>query len=345
MKCRLVEQGLSACGNRIVSINGTIASPCEIGIKYENGKWYRLIYDYVLSRPEDYLSIYQSACNHRCLFCHSHYFSQHGIGTWMSAEDIVEVARVYLEMVTVKEPRERATMWHASDLCKHCGYCIEYGIRGHLCPKVLKPSQVILSPQGYGPARNIISFTGGDLYCRTEFYTETFKMIKREFGDELWIHIETNGYGLTQKNLIELISAGLDSVWLDMKAYNGKVYRELCGTSNDVILSLPARMKDLGIIFEVVLLYIPHWVELDQLKQFAELLVEVDPYVPTTLLAYFPEYKLSEPPPTLNDMVKAYRVLKSEGLKKVKIGNIGVFCKSLEEINKLIENIGLEAVS
>ncbi|RLE63083.1 MAG: radical SAM protein [Thermoprotei archaeon] len=345
MKCRLIEEGLEPWGNTITTPNGTKSLPCDAGIRYKDGKWYRLIYDYVLSRPEDYLSIYQSSCNHKCLFCHSHYFSQHSIGTWMSAEDIVEIASIYLDMVTVKEPRERATMWHASDLCRHCGYCIEYEVRGRMCPGVLKPSQVVLSPQGYGPARNIVSFTGGDLYCRIEFYEETFKLMKHEFGDELWIHIETNGYGLTQRNLTELVSAGLDSVWLDMKAYDSRIYRRLCGTSNETILTLPARMKDLDLIFEVVLLYIPHWVELDQLRMFAELLVEVDPYIPTMLLAYFPEYRLNDPPPTLDNMIKAYKILKNSGLKRVKLGNIGVFCRSREEIDRLVESVGLEAIS
>jgi hypothetical protein len=30
----------------------------------------------------------------------------------------------------------------------------------------------VLSPQGFGPARNIVAFTGGDVMCCPEFYGE-----------------------------------------------------------------------------------------------------------------------------------------------------------------------------
>ena len=161
----------------------------------------------------------------------------------------------YYDEITVWEPRERATMWHASDLCAHRGYCVKYGEVGQFCPKKLTPDKIKLSPQGYGPARNVISFTGGDLYCQPTFYVNTFKLIKRELSN-LWIHIETNGYGLTPKNLELLYEAGLDSIWLDLKACNEDTYRRLCGTTNKWILELPARIKDIGLILEVVLLYI-----------------------------------------------------------------------------------------
>ncbi len=264
----------------------------------------------------------------------------------MSPRDIVEEVGKYLEIVTVREPRDRATMWHASDLCAHCGWCKIYGEPGPFCPRKLDPGKILLSPQGWGPARNIVSFTGGDLLCRPRFYVETFRAIKREYGDEVWIHVETNGYGLTDKNLELLYEAGLDSVWLDMKAFSEDIYRMLCGTTNRWILDLPAKIRDLGIVLEVVLLYIPSLVELDEFRKFAELLVNVDPYIPTMILAFFPEYMLRHVrEPTYEEIVQAYRVLKSYGLKNVKIGNVSVVCRDVECVKKLIEEVGRESVA
>ncbi|MET1159334.1 MAG: radical SAM protein [Thermoprotei archaeon] len=343
MKCPLKVQGFEPC-NCIVYVNDSEYLPCRAGLRVEGNRIYRLIYDVVLSRPEDYLSIYQSGCNHNCLKCHSWYFTQYARGYWYSPEDIVREVLEYREKVTVWESRERATMWHASDLCSHCGQCILSGKPGPLCPRRLKPDQVLWSPQGYGPARNIVSFTGGDLYCQPAFYVRTFKLIKREAPD-MWIHIETNGYGLTPRNLETLYSAGLDSVWLDMKAYREDVYRLLCGTGNKHILELPGLIHDMGIVLEIVLLYIPGMVENDQLEEFAELIAGVDPYTPVMLLAFFPEYKLTNyRSPTLEEMISGYKAL-SKKLHRVRIGNISVFCKTWECVEKLMKTIGREALA
>jgi len=237
-------------------------------------------------------------------------------------------------------------MWHASDLCAHCGLCIEYGVRGKYCPGKLKEAQIVFSPQGYGPARNIISFTGGDVYCCYELYCDIFSKIKKEYGDELWIHIETNGYGLVRPILERLYSSGLDSIWLDMKAFHDDVYRKLCGTTNKWILEVPQVCKDLGIVLEVVLLYIPGIVELNEIMTFGKYLAEVDRRIPVMVLAFFPRYKLSDRrEPTYDEMVSAYRILRNMGMENVKLGNVGVFCKTNDEVDKLIAEIGREAVS
>ena len=346
MPCNLAAQGFPSCGNLVRSADGTrVGTPCELGILEAGGTIYRLIYDIVLSRPEDYLSIYQSCCNHRCAMCHSWYFSQIAIGSWYSPRDILRAVLDYVEKVTVWEPRHRATMWHASDLCAHCGYCRVKGEPGPYCPRVLKKEQVVLSPQGWGPARNIISFTGGDLYCQPKFYVETFRLIKKELSN-VWIHIETNGYGLIPKNLELLYEAGLDSIWLDMKAYKEDTYQMLCGTTNKWILELPARIKDMGLVLEIVLLYIPTIVEIEDIEGFAKLIADVDKDIPVMLLAFFPEFMLTNlRGPTYEEIVKAYKVLKSYGLKNVRIGNVGVFCRDDACINKLINEVGREAVA
>ncbi len=345
-KCFISFQGFEPC-RCLVYTDNNMGLPCNIGLRIKNREIYRLVYDVVLSRPEDYLSVYQSCCNHNCLKCHSWYFTQIARGSWYSPKQILEEVLAYSEQVTVWEPRSRATMWHASDLCSHCGLCKTTGKYGPFCPRKLSPDKIVLSPQGWGPARNIVSFTGGDLYCQPAFYIKAFKLIKREVPD-MWIHIETNGYGLTPKNLELLYEAGLDSIWLDLKAFDEGTYRLLCGTTNKWILRIPEIVKDRGldIVLEVVLLYIPGLVELDQMERFAEHLARIDKYIPITLLAFFPEYKLRHlNPPTLEDMVKAYNVMRRYGLVNVKVGNVGVVCRTRECVENLIERIGRRAVA
>ena len=156
---------------------------------------------------------------------------------------------------------------------------------------------------------------------------------------------ETNGWGLTDENLDLLQGAGLDSYWLDIKAFSCDTYKELCGVSNERILGLPAKILDRGFVLEVLSLYIPGYVGTNQLTRMAELLAEVDPHVPFTLLAFFPAYKLkNNRPPTFLEMLRAYAAVKSTGLKNVKLGNCHVFAKTRREWDYLIAAVGKEAI-
>ena len=340
--CSMVSQGFSP-GSCMVHVGKDAEKrACDSTLRIGDDGLERVIKSVHLSRPEDYLSIYQSGCNHDCLKCHSHDFSKVLNGRWMSTDQIAKSAAEYRENVTVFEPRKAATSWHAHRLCRHCGSCVLYGEYSEKCPRKLKPEQIVLSPQGFGPARNIIAFTGGDIMCKPEFYIEVAKKIKKE-NDDLWILLETNGYGLTPKNLEEYASGGIDAFWLDIKAYSEDTYKKLCGTTNKQILESVQRIVDLDFTLEVLTLYIPFFVETDEHEKIAELIASVDPKIPTTLLAFFPCYKLTEPiyrAPRREEMVDSYKAMKNKGLKNLRIGNLGTFLKDNSDMQYLEEQLG-----
>jgi len=336
----MVEQGYEMGDCLVEMPDGRKRRACEATLRQEDGLFSRLIESAHLSRPEHYLSIYQSGCNHSCLKCHSWEFSQRYSGRWYSTEEIAELAHRYERYVTWWEPRERATMWHGADLCRSCGSCVLTGVRSSLCPGILKPDQVVLGPQGFGPARNIVAFTGGDVACCADFYARATERIKRRC-ENMWVLLETNGYGLTPGNLDLLAEAGLDSFWLDIKAYDEEVYQRLCGTTNEWILKAPGEILKRGFVLEVLTLFIPGWVETDQIAKIAQLVAELDEGVPFTVLAFFPAYRMSDnPPPTLSQMLEAYSAVKDAGLKNVKLGNCSVFAKTGEDWEALLEGVG-----
>lgn len=320
--CNLVRQGYDK-GSCLTETGKKLEPACESTLR-QNDTVYRLIHEAHLSRPEHYFSVYQSGCNLSCRKCHSWEFSQVANGYWVSPRDILDMAKNYELLVTYVEKRETVTAYHGEDLCLCCGKCVT-DYRPESCPNVLDPTQIILSPQGWGPARNIVGFTGGDLTCCPEFYAECANLIKKETN--LYVLIETNGYGLTPENLEILKKAGVDSFWLDIKAFDDKVHRELTGVSNERILELPQEMKDSGFVLEVLSLYIPTWVERDQIRKIARLLARVDPEIPFTILAYFPAYKMTVRSPALDEMADAYDAAKSEGLQNVRMGNLGVLSR------------------
>lgn len=329
--CHLVEQGFEQ-GSCLTFENNKKDLACRVTLKWEGDTPYRLIHSYAHKAPECYFSIYQSGCNWSCLKCHSWHFSKYASGMWMSPEDIAKLALDYAELNKknmYREPREHVTSWHAHELCHACGTCILTGERSKYCPGKLKLDQITLLDNGaWGPARNIISFTGGDLACQPEWYAEAAQEIK-SLSRDLWVLFETNGYGLTPKNLDLFREAGIDSFWLDIKAYDNGIHKKLTGASNKWILRLPEEITARDFVLEVLSLYIPGWVETDQIGKIAELLAQVDSTIPFTVLAFFPEYKLTDiPSPNFQQMIETYYAVRDAGLKNIKLGNIGMFAKT-----------------
>ncbi len=248
-KCQLKKQGLLP-GSCLVKIDGKRRPACQATLKYEKGDIYRLITSVHLSRPENYLSIYQSGCNFSCRKCHSWYFSKVQDGAWYTPEDILKKSMEYEKLVNLEEPRERATAWHAHETCRCCGSCVTYGWRSSTCPGILDTEAILFSPQGFGPAKNIVAFTGGDVTCCPEFYEECARLIKTQTN--LWVLIETNGFGLTPQNLDRLQASGVDAFWLDIKAHDAEKHKWLTGCSNEHILRLPEEILKRGFTLEVL---------------------------------------------------------------------------------------------
>jgi len=336
-KCRLKAQGYLA-GSCLVEAEGKRRLACQATLRYDNDTVARLITSIHLSRPENYLSIYQSGCNFSCRKCHSWYFSKVKDGTWYTPQDILKETRSYDRIVTLKEPRNAATAWHAHDSCRCCGSCLTHGQRASSCPEVLEPDAIVLSPQGFGPARNIVAFTGGDVMCCPEFYGECTQLIKAH--TQLWVLLETNGYGLTPRNLDYLQGSGVDAFWLDIKAFDSETHQWLTGCSNERILRLPEEMRKRDFVLEVLSLYIPGVVESDDLAKIAQHLAGVDTGIPFTLLAFFPEYRMKHyRSPTVQEMVHAYQKVKAAGLTNIRLGNLGVFVCSAADKAYLLENV------
>jgi pyruvate-formate lyase-activating enzyme len=339
MRCNLIKQGYPQ-GSCFVEVEGGKSLACESTLKESDRGWLRLISDAHLSRPENYLSIYQSGCNFSCRKCHSWTFTKKAKGKWWSSADVLKACKEYEREVTVREPREKATAFHAHESCRCCGACVMYGRQSSLCPRVIRKKDIVLSPQGWGPARNIVAFTGGDLTCCPDFYIDCARLIKAE--TDLWVLIETNGYGLTPQTLDLFKDGGVDSFWLDMKAYDGTDHKWLTGCFNRNILKLPEEIVKRDFVLEVLSLYIPSLVETPQLKKIARLLFDIDPEIPFTILAFFPEYQMKRyKSPKVTDMISAYHEVKAIGLVNVRLGNTGSFVSSEEDHHLLKEKVGV----
>ncbi len=339
-QCRLKDQGLKP-GSCAVRVGDHRAPACRATLNEDPKGPRRLVSAVHLSRPENYLSIYQSGCNLACQKCHSWSFAKVQQGRWYRPQDILREAQAYEGQVTLAEPRERATAWHAQSSCRCCGACILHGRPSDACPGKLTPEQIRFGPQGFGPARNIVAFTGGDLTCCPDFYAQCAERIKAH--TQLWTLIETNGFGLTADNLDILRRHGVDAFWLDIKAWEDDTHRWLTGGTNAWILGLPAEILGRGFVLEVLSLYIPQVVEADQLAQIARHLAAVDTAIPFTILAFFPAHRMrGYRAPATSEMIAAYHGAKAAGLQNVRLGNLGVFARTEEDLDLLNRNVPRE---
>ncbi len=335
----MVEEGFDR-GACMVACDHGRRKACEVTLKWRDGIPLRLIHSSAHKAPEQYLSIYQSGCNWSCKKCHSWRFTRHASGYWASPKDIAKLAADYVRMNDgnlYREPRAHATSWHAHELCHGCGSCVLLGRRSDRCPGKLGVDQLTILDDGtWGPARNIVSFTGGDLACQPEFYAEATREIKG-LDEDLWVLLETNGHELTPSNLDMLRDSGMDAFWLDIKAWDGRVHRRLTGCSNMRILELPAEIHGMGFVLEVSSLYLPGWVETEQIGKIAGLLAQVDSDIPYSIIAFFPEYRMTDvPSPSFQQMVGAFEASRDAGLKNVRLGNVGMFARSSEERETLV---------
>jgi pyruvate-formate lyase-activating enzyme len=93
-------------------------------------------------------------------------------------------------------------------------------------------------------------------------------------------------------------------------------------------------------------LFIPGLVESDELESIAQRLAVVDGSIPFTILAFFPEYRMKAyKSPSVTEMIEAYHRVKATGLKNIRLGNIGVFARTKEDQEYLMDNVGDGAIT
>ncbi|OGW54014.1 MAG: AmmeMemoRadiSam system radical SAM enzyme [Nitrospirae bacterium RIFCSPLOWO2_02_42_7] len=159
----------------------------------------------------------------------------------------------------------------------------------------------------------------------------------------------TNGY-MTEEALM-MIRPYLDAANVDLKFFNEKMHKRVCGASRDPVLDTIRRMKALGIWIEVTTLIIPTKNDSDEeLKQIAEFIKEVGIDIPWHVSAFHPTYKMLDLPRTsVATLKRARKIGIDSGLRYVYTGNIPgdegehTFCYNCKSV--LIHRVGYEIIA
>ena len=189
--------------------------------------------------------------------------------------------------------------------------------------------------------------------CRSISYTYTEPTIYFEYAYETagQAHQEgiknifvTNGY-MTEEAL-EMIQPYLDAANVDLKSFREKFYKEVCGATLKPILENLKRMREMGIWVEITTLVIPNLNDSNQeFEEIAQFILSLGAEVPWHLSAFYPTYKMLNPPRTSPSLLhRAREIGIKAGLRFVYCGNIpgeegeDTFCPSCSR--KVIERVG-----
>lgn len=179
-----------------------------------------------------------------------------------------------------------------------------------------------------------ICFFGGDPSPQISHALATAKMALKWAENRnriLRICWETNG--LMNSRLLEaatkisLKSGGI--VKIDFKAWSPSVYKALTGVDNSKVLeNIKIVSKYIDERREVPLLCIstllvPGYVDEYEVRMISRFIASIDPEIPYSLLAFHPDYLLTDLPPTSRrHAYNCLKIAREEGLKNINIGNI-----------------------
>jgi pyruvate formate lyase activating enzyme len=142
---------------------------------------------------------------------------------------------------------------------------------------------------------------------------------------------ETNG-AMQEPWLKPLVESSLPNggiIKFDLKAFSREVHLALTGVDNSQTLqnfaSLAARVKERPEVpfLTASTLLVPGYVDLDEIHGLARLIARLDPAIPYSLLAFYPQFYLSDLPVTPQDFAyKARQVALGAGVNRVNLGNV-----------------------
>lgn len=205
----------------------------------------------------------------------------------------------------------------------HCSYCqnwqISQTLRDDMAgtnPIEVTPQQIIDSAERFG-ARAIVS-TYNEPLITSEWNHDVFELAKKNGFATGYV---SNGNATPE--VLDYIRPVTDLYKIDLKSFNDKNYRAL-GTSLEKVLNGIKEVHKRKFWLEIVTLLIPGFNDSPQeIQQMAEFLASISKEIPWHITAFHPDYKMTDKRyTTANDLIKAGKIAKEQGMKYVYLGNV-----------------------
>ena len=208
-------------------------------------------------------------------------------------------------------------------------------IDGSLVP----PSKIVSLAKEYRCRSISYTYTEPTIYF--EYAYETAVLASREGIKNIFV---TNGY-MTEEAL-KTIQPYLDGANVDLKGFQEKFYKEVCGARLEPVLENLRLMRELGIWVEITTLVIPTLNDSEEeCEKIAQFILSLGAEVPWHLSAFYPTYKMLHLPRTpATTLHRAREIGIKTGLRYVYCGNIpgqegeDTFCPQCGQ--SVIERVG-----
>lgn len=293
----------SCCNKRCIIENNNVGS---CGVRYnKDGKLYLSLYGYpcavhidpVEKKPlyhflpnTTILSIGTIGCNFKCQFCQN----------W----DISQAVKPYKEAFREQSKLGNCDIEDLSCQIQQMG-------------KYYSPETLVNMAVRKGCKS--VAFTYNEPTIWGEYAHDIAKLAHEKGLKCVYV---TNGY-MTEEHL-QYIKPYVDALNIDLKAWNNKFYRQICGGSVDCVKHSIESAVKMGFWVEVTTLIIPDENDSDQeLTEIAQFLYDLQPTLPWHISAFHPDYEMTDKGRTPESTLKrAYAIGKKVGLKNIYVGNV-----------------------
>jgi len=155
--------------------------------------------------------------------------------------------------------------------------------------------------------------------------------------------------GFIKEEPLRYLCAHIDAANIDLKSFKDSIYLKLNAGKLQVVLDTLLTMHDEGVWLEITNLIVPGWTDdFDMIREMCGWLVSHGlGHYPLHFSRFFPQYKLTQLPPTpISTLVKARDIALEEGVQFVYIGNVpgsnasNTFCPDCNKM--LIERRGYQ---
>lgn len=207
----------------------------------------------------------------------------------------------------------------------------------------VSPAQIVSLAEKYRCRSISYTYTEPTIYF--EYAYETSLLAKQKGIRNIFV---TNGY--MSKESLQTIQPYLDAANVDLKSFQEKFYKEVCGARLKPVLENLKLMREWGIWVEITTLVIPTLNDSDEeFEQIARFILSLGPEVPWHISAFYPTYRMLNLPRTpASALHRARKIGMRVGLRYVYCGNIpgeegeDTYCPHCGQ--RIIERIGFRVL-
>lgn len=281
--------------------------------------------------PDD-LRVRCNLCAHRCVISPG----RQGACCVRENRDGVLYTLVYERTISQNiDPIEKKPLFHfqpgsrsysiATVGCNfRCAFCQNWEIsqmpreQGEIPGRAATPAQIAQAARSSGCASIAYTYTEPTIYA--EYALDTARQAKALGLRNVFV---SNGYMTPE--LVGLMAGLIDGINVDLKAGRGEFYHKISGAALGPVLDNLKLLQKHGVWLEVTTLVIPGLNDQDdELRWVARyLLDELGPDVPWHISRFYPQYRMSNTPPTPTaTLERAWRLGRDVGLHYVYVGNV-----------------------